>query len=675
MLARDSTARGREPSPPQAGPRPAVAPSVRGAALLALLLAGGCLHARGTPQEPVVLSLDLEGVRAVDEDQLRDRLATRASDRFWWGAARLLDPDALLLDRQRVVAFYKEHGYYRAAVEEVDVRPDGEGRVRLVLRVREGDPVRVTRLQVEGLDGAPEARARAGALPLAPGRILTWEAFDATRGQLRAALGATGYATGAVTQAAEVRADEGTADVTYRVEPGPRFRFGAVSVVGTDAVPEHAVAAQAARQVKAGEWFDERRLERVKARVLELGAFAAVRVNGGAPDLERGTVPVVVTVREAPLHTVRLGPGLGFEATRWEVLGQASWTQRNWLGGLRQLKLDARAGYAWLPDPVVPIREGTVGTVSAEFSQPAVFGDAVDVAIEVEVEKSLEQAYGAISEKFRFGTPFRPAPRWTVVPSYNLEIYQLRDIVGDLGPSQPQVQNCPSEVCVLSYLEQRVTWDLRDHPLTTTEGLYLSLAVQEGFPAGGVGYTYVSVLPEVRFFRPLGRRSVLAARARLGALVPVNETGPAPVVALFMAGGAGSMRGYGAERLSPMIEDEGIWVPTGGNGLVEGSVEVRRSLGGSLVGAVFLDAGNVSEASGSPSEYQAVLDLSRLQLALGVGVRYRTPVGPFRADVACRLPTDFSSGVAFEDRFPTVPGDSGHREPIVAVHVSLGEAF
>jgi translocation and assembly module TamA len=661
--------------PPPPGPRAAVARGARSTALLALLLAGGCLHARGTPAEPVVLSLDLEGVKSVDEDDLRARLATRASDRFSWGDARLLDPDALALDRQRVVAFYKERGYYRAAVEGVDVLPEGEGRVRLVLRVREGAPVRVTRLRVEGLDAAPEARSRAGALPLAPGRILTWQAFDATRAQLQAALGATGYATGAVAQAAVVRGDEGTAEVTYRVEPGPRFRFGAVSVIGTAAVPEHKVAAQAARLVKAGEWFDERRLYRVQARVLELGVFSAARVSRGTPDPERGTVPVVVAVREAPFHTLRVGPGLGFEPTRWEVLGQASWIHRNWLGDMRQLKLDARAGYAWLPDPFTPIRDGTVGTITAEFSQPAVLGDVVDFTIRVELEKSLEQAYGALSEKLRVGTPLRPAPRWTVVPSYNLEIYQLRDIVGDVSPTLPQVQNCPAEVCLLSYLEQRVTWDGRDHPLTTTEGLYLSLAVQEGFPMGGEGYAYLSVLPEVRFFRPIGRNTVLAARARLGALVPIDESGPAPVVALFMGGGAGSMRGYGAERLSPMIEDDGIWVPTGGNGLVEGSLELRRSFGGSLVGAVFLDAGNVSEASGSPSEYSSVLDLSRLQLALGVGVRYRTPVGPFRADLATRLPTDFSSGVPFADRFPTVPGDSGHREPIVAVHVTLGEAF
>jgi translocation and assembly module TamA len=649
-----------------------------GAAALALaaLLCAGCLHARGTADEPVVTKVKFEGVKAVDASELEEKLATRASDRLAWGEARKLDPDALAFDRRRIVAFYKERGYYRAAVEDAAVVPDGEGRVRVTFRVREGEPVRVTRLDVLGLESAPEALARAGKLSLRPGQVFTWAAFDAARAELQSALGETGYVTGKVTQAAVVRGEEKTAEVTYRVDAGPRYRFGSVEVSGTVAVPEDKVAAQAARLVRTGDWFDERRLDRVQARVYELGVFGGVRVNHGTPDPDGGAVPVVVSVREAPFHTLRLGPGLGFESTRWEVVGQASWTVRNWLGDLRQLKLDARGGYAWIPDPVAPIRQGFVGSLSAEFTQPGVFHPAVDLATKVELEQSVEQTYDSTSEKIRFGTPFRPAPRWTIVPSYNLEVYQLRDVAVE-AENLPEVQNCPGGTCVLSYLEERVTWDRRDHPLLTTEGFFLSLALQEGFPLGGLAYTYLRVLPEARWYTPLGRGTVLAARARLGALMPVRETGAAPVVALFMSGGATSMRGYGAERLSPMVYSEADkeWVPTGGNGLLEASLEVRRTIAGNVIGALFLDGGNVSTASAVPSTYKEVFDLSKFQLALGVGVRYRTSVGPFRADLAIRLPTDFSSGVPFEERFPAVPGDSGHREPIAVFHIALGEAY
>jgi translocation and assembly module TamA len=646
----------------------------RRAAALALLVATACLHARGTAGAPAVVAVELEGVRSVDGDALREKLATKRSDRLPWGETRLLDPDALLVDRRRVIAFYKEQGFYGAEVEDVEVRPDGEGRVRVVFRVREGAPVRVTRVEVIGLDAAPEARAAAGKLAIEPGQVFTWAAYDAARTQLALALASTGYANGTVKPEAIVHASAGAAEITYRVEPGRRYRFGPISVSGTEAVPKGKVEARAERLVEPGEWFDERRLERIQARVFELGVFQGVRVTRGTPDEERAELPVNVNVREAPFRTLRLGPGVGVEPSRWDVLGQASWTHRNWLGDLRRLKLDLRGGYAWIPTPYDPIREGWVGRLGAEFTQPDVlFRDRVDLFVRVELERDLEQAYASVSQKFRIGLPFRPAQRWTIVPSYNLEVYRLSDFVGDA--SKLPVENCQSELCVLSFLEERFTYDQRDHPLVTTRGYYLALTVQEGFPALGYGYTYLKFIPEARWFTPPDRESVFAVRVRYGALIPLNETGPAPVVALFTSGGPSSMRGYGSDRLAPMVFQDGAWVPTGGNGLLEASAEYRHSLGGDLVGAVFLDGGNVSIASGTPSQHRDVWDLSKFQLALGFGVRYRTSVGPFRADLAVRLPNDLSKGVPFEERFPPVPGDSGHREPIAVLHIGLGEAF
>jgi translocation and assembly module TamA len=643
-------------------------------AAAALLLATACLHARGTAEAPAVVAVDLEGVKAVDADDLRERLATRESDRLPWGEVRHLDPDALLADRGRVVAYYKQRGYYRAEVDEPEVRPDGEGRVRVVIRVREGAPVRVARVDVLGLDAAPEARAAVGKLAIAPGDVFTWGAYDAARAQLATALGATGWANATVTPEAVVRASEGTADVVYRVEPGQRFKFGPVAVSGTEDVPRDKIEARAVRLAPQGAWWDEGSLERIQARVFELGVFQGVRVTRGTPDPERGEVPVNVNVREAPFRTLRVGPGIGLEPSRWEVLGQASWINRNWLGDLERLRFDLRGGYAWIPSPYSTIRAGWVGTLGAEFSQPGVmFGDAVDFFTRVELERDLEQAYASVSQKIRIGVPFRPAPRWTVVPSYNLEIYKLSDFVGD--PAQLPVENCQSTLCVLSFLEQRITYDRRDHPLFTTRGYLLGLTVQEGFPAAGYGYTYLKFIPEARWFTPPRRGSVLALRVRYGALVPLHESGPAPVVGLFTSGGPSSMRGYGSERLAPMVLQDGAWVPTGGNGLLEASAEYRHSLGGDLVGAVFLDGGNVSIASGNPSQARDVWDLSKFQLAVGYGIRYRTSVGPLRADLAVRLPNDFSKGVPFEERFPAVPGNSGHREPIAVLHIGLGEAF
>jgi translocation and assembly module TamA len=643
----------------------------------ALSFAAGCLRARGTAEEPVVVGFELDGVRSVDEDELKGKLATHASGRFAWSDASRLDPDALSVDRRRIEAFYRERGYYEASVEDVEVVPAGGGRVKVRVRVREGRPVRVARVTVKGLDVAPEARQRLGELRLRPGDVFTEAAYDRAGNAIREALRATGWATAEVEQLATVLPDSATAEVDYEVTAGDRWKFGPIYVAGTASVPRDRIREQVLGAVRPGEWFDEGRLAQAQARVFDLGVFGAVRVTRGQPDLRRGTIPVVVAVREAPFRTLRFGPGLGFQAIRWDAHGLLGWQHRNFFGELRRVGTELRLGYAWLPNPARPTKEGTVGLLALDFAQPGVLTRYVDSSVRLELEKGIEQAYDYYSERLRLGLPLRLASRWTLVPSYNLEVYQLSNLGEAFDPGAPSggpaVENCVGSVCLLTYLEQRIAWDGRDNPVNTRRGLYVAFALQEGFDVGAYGYQYLRFLPEVRAFWPLGPRLVLATRARVGALVPVEEQGEPPVVARFTAGGPLSMRGYYTRRLSKMIREDGEWVPVGGNGLADANVELRFDLTDNAGGAIFLDAGNVSDSSSVPSTWQTTLDPTLFQFAAGVGIRYRTPFGPLRLDVGVRLPTDDGDFPAVP--FTTWPDGKPHSEPIVAVHLSIGEAF
>lgn len=676
----------------------------RGLVLATLLALGGagCMSARGKPgEEPVLYGLELQGVRAFDRDDILAKLATQPSDRFAWQQARRLDPDALAVDAKRVEAFYRERGYYDARVVDVQTIPTGPGRARVVMKVSEGAPVRVTSLVVDGLDAAPEAAERVRKLPLRQGDVFTDARYDATRAAILAALKGTGWATAAVVQNARVIPAEHAAEVVFHVTAGPRLRFGPVTVSGGRAVSRERVREQATLEVHPGEWFDEAALAKAQARVFALGVFGAVRVTPAPPDLRRGIVGVDVNVSEAPFRTLRAGPGVGIQATtRWDVNSTVGWTHRNWFGDLRKLQLEMRAGYAWLVTR--PRKEGPVALLTSEFSQPGAISSRIDTSIRLEVERGLEQAYDFWSERLKLGLPIRVTQRFTVVPSWNLDVYQLENAVSTFDPNAPPtatnkgpvLQNCRGNVCLLSYLQQSVQWDGRNDPINPRRGVSATLVVQEGFNVGGYGYRYLRVVPELRGYLPLGSRVVLAARSRVGVLVPVSEQGEPPIVARFNGGGPQSQRGYYTGRLSPMVLSSGSWVPVGGNGMADGSVELRVDLTQSWGGALFVDAGNVSRPSALPNAYQAALDPTLLQWATGLGVRYRTPFGPIRFDVGVQIPTNLAAGVPFEHRFPTVPSvenagapiydKSGavvgtvpvaHREPWIAFHVSVGEAF
>jgi translocation and assembly module TamA len=611
----------------------------------------------------------------------------------------LLDRDQLEVDRRRIEAYAREHGYYDARVREVQVVGVGPGQVDVVFVVDEGEPVRVTGIEIAGMEEAPEASASLRKPALRVGRVFTVADYDAYRDQLTAALQNNGWATAEVTQEAQVLPEEHGARVRYTVKAGPRFRFGAIFVAGAGAVSKERIRRRAAEEITQGAWFDQSKLGVAQARVFGMGVFGGTRVNRGTPDPERGVIPVVVSVREAPFRAVRLGPGVGFvSGSRVDVFGITGWTHRNFLGDLRKLDASLTVGYAWLSElrpeanggPVRRvIRSGPVGTLAFDFLQTELDARPVDLGAHVEVQRGLEQGYDFWAQRLRLSLPVRLTKRITFIPSYNLEVYELENAPALPNPADPG-NDLPSPVllscdrpggstsdgvCLLSYLEQRIEWDRRDDPLNTRRGFYLALSVQEGGRVGGYGYQYLRFVPEARMYLPIGERSVIAARARLGGFIPLGESLAPPTVALFQAGGPSSMRGYRLNRLSPYQNG----VPVGGNGLVEYSVETRFPVRGNLFGAVFVDAGYVSFRSAKPTAYQTAFDPGRLQWATGVGIRYRTPVGPLRLDVAARMPNDFSSDVDFNHRFPPVPSQEGapgsRREPIVVLHLGVGEAF
>jgi len=716
--------------------------------VVCLLAGSGCVYLRGTAEAPAILRLHIKGMAALDEGDLKKKLATHESERSppvpivgplihqvagarqelgalkgpppvpivgpvlyaLRGSGRndmvsLLDQDQLAVDKQRVEAYYRDHGYYDARVVGADVVPVGEGQVAVTLRVEEGEPVRVRTIEVTGMEAAPEAEAEVKKPLLRPGDVFAVDAYDAYRDQLLAALHDTGFAIGEVTQEAQVLPEEHAAVVHYGVTAGQRFRFGPIFVAGSALVDRDRIRQRAADEIQVGDWYDERKLSQAQAAVFKMGVFAGVRVNHGDPDPQHGTLPILVAIREAPFRSVRLGPSVGVVSnSRIDVSGLAGWTNRNFLGDLRKLDLTLTAGYAWLITQ--PLAEGPVATLAADFSQPEVLGRSVDLGAHAEVQRGLESGYEFWAQRARLSFPVHLTRRLTFVPSYNLEVYELDHVSTFPSPNNPNVTlpsplltSCQDTsgstgVCLLSYLEQRIEWDGRDDPLNTRRGYYAALTVQEGGHVGGYGYQYLKLVPEARFYIPIGERSVFAVRARLGAFVPLNETRNPPTVALFESGGANSMRGYGQNRLSPMAcvlaevtEPSGQktigctsqWYPVGGNGLAEYSLEYRFPFYGNLLGAVFTDAGYVSAGSAVPTAYRKALSPARLQWAAGLGIRYRTPVGPLRLDLAARLPDDLSPGVRLDQRFPTVPsagqGEPPHREPIVALQLTVGEAF
>jgi translocation and assembly module TamA len=401
-----------------------------------------------------------------------------------------------------------------------------------------------------------------------------------------------------------------------------------------------------------------------------MGVFGAVKVTVGSPEASTGTVPVLIDVREAPFHTIRAGGGVAFDPARQEVRGIAEYVDRNFLGGLRKLTLKVELGYAVLPAIWDIQFQGLMFDFLAALEQPNFFAPTLKALASLNVYKQVEAGYGYIGGRGRVGVAWEPVPRLVLSPSYAFEVDEVTcTITGLYGDVPTLAYGCNTSPClqVLSYLEQTAVWDARDDLLDAKRGYYLGISFQESGPWLGSGFNYIRILPEARGYVSVGPVT-LAARLMVGTILQphpcsisaeanlsAQSCDPSPIVNRFFAGGAGSNRGFGSRELSPLLPlsnqpltptqaagslvsnlglpgaSVGYVVPIGGNGILDASLELRWTFAREWVLAFFIDAGFVSYGAFSLN------DLSTTQVALGIGLRYRTPVGLLRIDFGYRL--------------------------------------
>lgn len=648
----------------------------RGPLLLLLALLCSCATTKPSPDALKVKDLRIEGTDQVSSGSIKSRILTTKTP--WWEplwpfdeGPSWFDPNAWQADLRRIERYYQARGFYQAQVVRHAEEPVGGNAVKLVAEVHEGEPTRIATVNITGMEALPQEHQRrvTEELPLKPGDIFEEANWEGVKDLLKGRLHELGYADSTVGGEVQVDVDTHKATVSLWVQPGPRFKFGKIFIATepNPQVPPKRIIEQAQASIRMGAWYSESALAEAQARVFAMGVFGAVKVTHGLLDRETATVPVVVDVREAPLRSVRLGGGLGVDAARQEgrVLGE--WTNRNIFGGLRRLTVKGRLGYAFLPSIVGVSRNqdgsksGLIFDATTEFEQPRIWFRDLRLEASVTAEKGLEQAYSYIGGRLRTGVIWQPHPAFSVFPAYNLQVYRMTGKVGANQQGIPPItlgcanSTTPDEPCDirLSYLEVNITWDRRDQKNEPRAGYYAALSVQRG---GGLllgDYSYVRLLPDLRYFQTFGeeQRLTVAGKVRAGTLIPfLNKTTglkQSSIVNRFFSGGGSSMRGFNYQRLSPqaavftdipgVISPTGqvatSTVPVGGDSLFETSLEVRYRMTESLVLATFWDTGFVGlESLGRDTPLR-----DGLYHALGLGFRYLTIVGPVRLDFARRL--------------------------------------
>jgi translocation and assembly module TamA len=167
-----------------------------------------------------------------------------------------------------------------------------------------------------------------------------------------------------------------------------------------------------------------------------------------------------------------------------------------------------------------------------------------------------------------------------------------------------------------------------DDLLDPTRGFRLGARIIPEISAKGGKFAYDRTQLDASAYRPVSSSVVAAGRVRLGTILGAEATSIAPSRRLY-AGGGGSVRGYGYQKLGPRDLDGD---PIGGRSLAEFALEARvrlKAFGGNFGVVPFLDGGTLTNA--------AFPKLTGWQFGAGVGVRYYSSFGPIRIDVGTPL--------------------------------------
>lgn len=524
-------------------------------------------------------------------------------------------------DRLRDAA--RSLGYYGATV---DIRIDGRAlddpdlvsaleagdaarEVPVTVSVTPGQPYRIRRVETNGLPPGSTARSTLAAGAQAKAADIL-EAELALLNSLRA----DGYAFVRATREVVVDHDAKVADVTTTIDPGRRVDFGEVRFEGLDRMQEDFVRRRL--RFAPGQQYSSTVLEDSRADLAGLGVFSVVRTRLGAEQADAdGRVPVVINVTERPRRTISFG---GAYATDEGLSLRASWTHRNLFGRAESLQITAELSRLIENSP-----EDTTGHLDFIFRKPDIFAER-DLALRLELSLIRERLDAYDRDAITFGPVLERKfnPRLTGTLGLQAEVAHLNGA------------DTPHNVVSLG-LPGTVTWNTTDNTLDPTRGIRATIALTPTASFGDEPATYVMARATGSTYINLAAapgRSVLATRLSLGSIMGADRDA-VPINRRFFGGGGGSVRGYDFQSIGPR---NALDQPSGGLSILEASLEMRQRIGESWGAAAFVDIGSVS-----PHSFGFV---DELRVGVGVGVRYYTPIGPIRLDVAIPLIRDSHTG-------------------------------
>ena len=554
-----------------------------------LALSVTCLLVASLVSAAELSSVKVIGLEPALHDNVRARLSLdrmTAAQRTQLSELRL---DYLLrITPAEVRESLEPFGYYDAHVD-VQVARDGD-RAAVTIRVDPGLPVKVRELalHVEGpaRDDA-EVAGRLSDFQPQPGDVLDHRVYEDSKAAIARGLAEHGYFDAELaTHRVEVTRAEHAADIALGWRSGERFRFGRATFDGSQLQPgllDPLVPWQ------RGEPFDADELVALQRSLAETEYFGAINLTPQPEAAVDGEVPVQVTLVPAKRSVYRAGLRYGTDAGA----GVTGRLERRYLN---------RKGHKLLFDLSLAQRDRQL---LAQYRIPAFawldgwYALTLDVREEEITDFTSQYVNLAATRSGRW-------KQWDLLAGLNFK----RERFDALDPQNP-------DYATVIYPSLWGRWQHGDDPNLPSHGKAVSVELRGASRNAGSSVDFLQARALGDWITTLGEDNRLLLRAELGATASPDFQDLPPSLR-FYAGGDRSVRGFGYKEIGAERDGRNF----GGRYLAVASVEFEHMFTPVWGGAVFVDAGDAFD------------DRFDAKVGFGAGLRWRSPIGPVRVDLA-----------------------------------------
>ena len=499
-------------------------------------------------------------------------------------------------------------GYYSPQVTVE--RDPGTGLVTIA--VVPGDPVRV-RASAVAIDGAAGQdrymNEELDAFVPQTGAVFDSATYDASKSRISRRLAERGYFDASLaSHRVEVTRADNAADIDLRWSSGVRYAMGRVAF---EQQPTQSIRPQLLDKLvywDEGSYYHQGKLDRLRKSLTELDYFSGIEIKANPENADADKhvpIDVLLTLAKRSIYTYGLSYGtesgagvrLGLERRYLNSRGHKALAQIDWAQKRKTLTLQYRIpAFAWL---------------DGWYTGSLQFADEQTDYIDSRRAEFVASRSGQLSPQLTANASLHVLrERWA---------YALLDNGTPTGTPPPVDYRYASFV----YPALRAEYLAVDDRVFPRRGGALNLALRGGVDNAGSDADFAQVHASAHWFHGIGDDDRLLLRGEIGHTF-TNALLDMPPSLRFYAGGARSIRGYAEREVSPRVETTNGVYSVGAKNVVSASAEYEHYFKGSSWGAaVFVDGGSAFDGR-TPDWHTGV----------GIGMRWRSPVGPVNVDIA-----------------------------------------